>query len=96
MTSKRKCGTTFAQRLYYLPGDASNNLISTSSLKTKLEAMQQRRSQQDVLFYVSTSASLAARIVEGLGGADWRVAAKAGPASCWKSLLATTWPAPRS
>ncbi len=65
---KEEVWDDFAQRLYYLPGDASQSDFY-QQLKTKLEAMQQDGASKNVLFYVSTSASLAPPIVEGLGGA---------------------------
>ncbi len=58
----------FAKRLHYLIGDA-NKPEFFPALKTKIEEMQKQGASRNVLFYVSTSASLAPPIVEGLGAA---------------------------
>ena len=58
----------FANRLHYLVGDASQAEFYPR-LKAKLEEMQESESSKNVLFYISTSASLAPPIVEGLGAA---------------------------
>ena len=58
----------FAQRLHYLPGDASQPDFYPQ-LKAKLKEMQKNGASKNILFYVSTSASLAPPIVEGLGQA---------------------------
>jgi glucose-6-phosphate 1-dehydrogenase len=67
----------FAQRLHYLIGDA-NQRDFYPKLKAKIEQMQKNGASKNVLFYVSTPASLARPIVEGLGeaglarnGAGW-------------------------
>ncbi len=57
-----------AQRVHYLIGDA-NQREFYNDLKTKLEEMQKHGGSKNVLFYVSTPASLAPPIVEGLGEA---------------------------
>ena len=48
----------FAQRLHYLVGDA-NQREFYPQLKAKLEEMQKNGASKNVLFYISTSASLA-------------------------------------
>ena len=58
----------FAQRLHYLIGDA-NQPDFYLLLKKKLAEMQSNGASKNVLFYVSTPASLAPPIVEGLGRA---------------------------
>ena len=58
----------FAGRLHYLVGDA-NHPDFYPALKANLQAMQKRGASKNVLFYVSTPASLAPPIVEGLGQA---------------------------
>ena len=58
----------FAKRLHYLVGDASQPEFYPH-LKAKLEELQKNGASQNVLFYISTSASLAPPIVEGLGAA---------------------------
>ena len=56
----------FAKRLHYLVGDA-NKPEFYPELKKKMAAMQANGASKNVLFYVSTPASLAPPIVEGLG-----------------------------
>ena len=56
----------FAKRLHYFVGDASHPDFYPQ-LKAKIEEMQKNGASKNVLFYVSTSASLAPPIVEGLG-----------------------------
>ena len=56
----------FAKRLHYLVGDA-NHPDFYPHLKSKIEEMQKDGASKNVLFYVSTPASLAPPIVEGLG-----------------------------
>ncbi len=56
----------FAKRLHYLVGDA-NHPDFYPQLKAKIEEMQKNGASKNVLFYVSTPASLAPPIVEGLG-----------------------------
>ena len=56
----------FAKRLHYLVGDA-NHPNFYPILKSKIEEMQKEGASKNVLFYVSTPASLAPPIVEGLG-----------------------------
>jgi len=58
----------FADRLHYLAGDAGKPDFYPQ-LKKKIEAMQKDGASKNVMFYVSTSASLAPPIVEGLGKA---------------------------
>ena len=58
----------FAKRLHYLVGDASQPELYPH-LKAKMEEMQKNGASKNVLFYISTSASLAPPIVEGLGAA---------------------------
>ena len=58
----------FAPRLHYLGGDA-NQRDFYPHLKAKIADMQKNGASQNVLFYVSTPASLAPPIVEGLGEA---------------------------
>ena len=58
----------FAKRLHYLVGDAGKPDFYPQ-LKAKIEEMQKSGASKNVLFYVSTSASLAPPIVEGLGQA---------------------------
>ena len=76
-TSARSDWSGFAKRLHYLDGDA-NHPDFYQQLKSKIEEMQKNGASSNVLFYVSTSASLAPPIVEGLGqsglarrGAGW-------------------------
>ena len=59
---------SFANRLHFLIGDA-NQRDFYPALKAKLEEMQKNGASKNVLFYVSTPASLAPPIVEGLGAA---------------------------
>src|SRR5208337_3943113 len=56
----------FTKRLHYLIGDA-NQLDFYPRLKAKIEEMQKNGASRNILFYVSTPASLAPPIVEGLG-----------------------------
>ena len=56
----------FLERLHYLPGDASQPDFYPQ-LKAKIAEMQKNGASKNVLFYVSTSASLAPPIVKGLG-----------------------------
>jgi glucose-6-phosphate 1-dehydrogenase len=56
----------FAKRLHYLIGDA-NHPEFYPHLKAKIEEMQKSGASRNILFYVSTQASLAPPIVEGLG-----------------------------
>src|ERR1035438_3805283 len=56
----------FAKRLHYLVGDA-NHPDFYPHLKAKIEELQKNGASKNVLFYVSTPASLAPPIVEGLG-----------------------------
>ena len=56
----------FARRLHYLVGDA-NQAEFYPSLKQKIADMQANGASSNILFYVSTPASLAPPIVEGLG-----------------------------
>jgi len=56
----------FAKRLHYLIGDA-NRADFYPHLKAKIAEMQKHGASKNVLFYVSTPASLAPPIVEGLG-----------------------------
>ncbi len=58
----------FAKGLHYLPGDA-NQAEFYPLLKAKLEELQKNGASRNVLFYISTSASLAPPIVQGLGAA---------------------------
>jgi glucose-6-phosphate 1-dehydrogenase len=58
----------FATRLHYLIGDA-NHPDFYPVLKARLAEMQKHGASKNVLFYVSTPASLAPPIVEGLGKA---------------------------
>jgi glucose-6-phosphate 1-dehydrogenase len=58
----------FAERIHYLEGDA-NHPDFFPVLKQKIAEMQSQGASKNVLFYVSTPASLAPPIVEGLGNA---------------------------
>jgi len=58
----------FASRLHFLTGDA-NQRDFYPQLKAKIEEMQKQGASKNILFYVSTPASLAPPIVEGLGKA---------------------------
>jgi len=58
----------FIERLHYLVGDA-NQRDFYPHLKAKIEELQKQGASKNVLFYVSTPASLAPPIVEGLGEA---------------------------
>ena len=57
---------SFATRLHYLVGDA-NQPAFYLLLRDKIAELQAKGASQNVLFYVSTPASLAPPIVEGLG-----------------------------
>ena len=56
----------FTERVHYFIGDASKPEFYPE-LKKKIAEMQKAGASKNVLFYVSTSASLAPPIVEGLG-----------------------------
>jgi glucose-6-phosphate 1-dehydrogenase len=56
----------FSERLHYLVGDASKTEFYPQ-LKKKIAEMQKAGASKNIMFYVSTSASLAPPIVEGLG-----------------------------
>src|SRR5271167_1898873 len=56
----------FTHRLHYLVGDANQRQFYPD-LKTKIEEMQKNGASKNIMFYVSTPASLAPPIVEGLG-----------------------------
>ena len=58
----------FASRLHYLIGDADKPDFYPQ-LKKKIEELQKDGASKNILFYISTSASLAPPIVEGLGRA---------------------------
>jgi len=58
----------FIERLHYLVGDA-NQRDFYPHLKAKIEELQKAGASRNILFYVSTPASLAPPIVEGLGEA---------------------------
>ena len=58
----------FADRLHYLVGDASRHDFFPH-LKAKIEELQKQGASKNILFYISTSASLAPPIVQGLGEA---------------------------
>lgn len=58
----------FAKRLHYMIGDAGKPEFY-EELKSKIKEMQAAGASKNVLFYVSTSASLAPPIVQGLGAA---------------------------
>jgi glucose-6-phosphate 1-dehydrogenase len=58
----------FASRLHYFVGDADKPEFF-SALKKKIEELQKQGASKNILFYVSTPASLAPPIVEGLGQA---------------------------
>src|SRR6185369_6786862 len=60
------CWSSFESRLHYFPGDI-NDREFYPKLKAKLEEMTKNGSSPNYLFYVSTPASLAGPIVEGLG-----------------------------
>ena len=58
--------TDFQTRLHYMEGDI-NNPTFYSQLRNRLEEMQKNGSSPNHLFYVSTPASVAGPIIEGLG-----------------------------
>lgn len=58
----------FASKLHFLIGDA-NQREFYPHLKAKIEELQKQGASKNLLFYVSTPASLAPPIVEGLGAA---------------------------
>ena len=58
----------FSRRLHYLIGNANESAFFPE-LKKKIAEMQAQGASKNVLFYVSTPASLAPPIVEGLGTA---------------------------
>jgi glucose-6-phosphate 1-dehydrogenase len=60
--------SAFANRLHYLVGNANESAFFPE-LKKKIAEMQSQGASKNVLFYVSTPASLAPPIVEGLGKA---------------------------
>jgi glucose-6-phosphate 1-dehydrogenase len=57
----------FEKRLNYMVGDI-NDTQFYSQLKKRLEEMEKKGSSPNHLFYVSTPASVAGPIIEGLGG----------------------------
>jgi len=59
----------FAKRLHYLVGDA-NQREFYPHLKAKIEEMHKKGASKNIMFYVSTPASLAPPIVEGLGSVE--------------------------
>jgi glucose-6-phosphate 1-dehydrogenase len=60
--------TEFEQRLHYFAGDVNSDEFYTQ-LRARLDEMQQAGSSANRLFYVSTPASVAGPIVEGLAKA---------------------------
>jgi glucose-6-phosphate 1-dehydrogenase len=60
--------TDFETRLHYMEGDI-NDPNFYSQLRHQLEEMEKNGSSPNHLFYVSTPASVAGPIIEGLGGA---------------------------
>jgi glucose-6-phosphate 1-dehydrogenase len=58
----------FAERLHFFVGDASEEDFYPR-LQAKIQELQKNGASQNVLFYISTSASLAPPIVKGLGEA---------------------------
>src|SRR6202167_2115465 len=60
--------TGFETRLHYMEGDI-NNPNFYPQLRNRLEEMEQSGSSPNHLFYVSTPASVAGAIIEGLGAA---------------------------
>jgi len=58
----------FSERLHYLPGDINDPKLY-EDIKKKLEGFRQADEPHNRLFYVSTPASLAEPIVDGLGAA---------------------------
>lgn len=64
----REQWANFENRLFYLVGDPGNTDFYRH-LGTKLEEMHKAGSSTNYLFYVSTPASVAAPIIEGLGAA---------------------------
>jgi glucose-6-phosphate 1-dehydrogenase len=60
--------TDFERRLHYMEGDI-NNPNFYSQLRNRLEEMERSGSSPNHLFYVSTPASVAGPIIEGLGSA---------------------------
>src|SRR5260370_9016906 len=58
--------SAFAKRLFYLIGDP-NDARFYSRLRTQLEEMRKSGSSGNHLFYISTPASVAHPIIEGLG-----------------------------
>jgi glucose-6-phosphate 1-dehydrogenase len=58
----------FETRLHYMEGDVNNSNFY-SQLRNRLEEMERSGSSPNPLFYVSTPASVAGPIIEGLGGA---------------------------
>src|SRR4051812_35346475 len=60
------CWGSFQSRLHYMAGDI-NDKDFYAKLKQRLEEMTKAGSSPNYLFYVSTPASLAPPIVEGLG-----------------------------
>ena len=71
----------FAHRLHYLVGDASRRDFFPH-LKAKIEELQKQGASKNILFYISTSASLAPPIVEGLGEAGL-----AGNSEGWTRII---------
>jgi len=57
----------FEKRLNYMVGDINDSQFY-SKLKKRLEEMEEKGSSPNHLFYVSTPASVAGPIIEGLGG----------------------------
>jgi glucose-6-phosphate 1-dehydrogenase len=58
--------TDFEKRLHYMVGDI-NDPNFYSQLRVRLEEMEKKGSSPNHLFYVSTPASVAAPVIEGLG-----------------------------
>jgi glucose-6-phosphate 1-dehydrogenase len=58
----------FSERLHYISGDANDPALY-EKIRSKLESFNQANAPHNRLFYVSTPASLAGPIVEGLGKA---------------------------
>jgi len=65
----------FEKRLTYMVGDINDSEFY-SQLRKKLEEMEKKGSSPNHLFYVSTPASVAGPIIEGLGGAGLNRRAK--------------------
>jgi glucose-6-phosphate 1-dehydrogenase len=74
----------FEKRLHYMEGDI-NNPNFYAQLRNRLEQMEKNGSSQNHLFYVSTPASVAGPIIEGLGAVGLNRREHGGRELFWKN-----------